>query len=226
MARFKLTDIQAEAILNMRLRALRKLEEMEIRNEHTKLTQGAEGPARRCWRPKTSSGTRISDEIKAVKEKFSKKTPLGRRRTDFADAPDDRCRSRAGDDREGAGHRRLLREGLDPRPEGPSRGHLDAHLQGWRPGASSSSTRRRPTRSCCSRRRGKFFTLDAAKLPGGRGHGEPVRLMCDLDAADSDRRALRPSAGREAPARLDRGRRLHRARRTNASPTPARASRC
>ena len=127
---------------------------------------------------------KISDEIKAVKEKFSKKTPLGRRRTDFCRSPRDRRRSRTVDDREGAGHRRLLREGLDPHHEGPPRGCLGLTYKDGDKGqfAFHAMTTDKIMLFSSS---GKFFTLDVAKLPGGRGHGEPVRLMCDLDAADS-----------------------------------------
>ena len=72
---------------------------------------------------------------------------------------------------------------------------------------------------------GKFFTLDVGKLPGGRGHGEPVRLMCDLDAADSIValfvHAPGPSGCSPPPTAT-----ASSCRRTSAWPTPARASRC
>ena len=56
MARWELTDVQAEAILNMRLRALRKLEEIEIRKEHDALTEEQGAARRRCSRPRSSNG--------------------------------------------------------------------------------------------------------------------------------------------------------------------------
>ena len=87
MKRFKLTDNQAEAILNMRLRALRKLEEMEIRSEHDKLIKEQKG-LKGLLASEDEQWQRIAGEIREVKEKFSKKTELGRRRTDFADAPE------------------------------------------------------------------------------------------------------------------------------------------
>ena len=75
---------------------------------------------------------RIAEEVKATREAYSKKTALGRRRSSFADAPADRGRSRAGDDREGADHRHPVREGLDPRHEGPHRRPLQARVQAGR----------------------------------------------------------------------------------------------
>jgi topoisomerase IV subunit A len=87
MARFKLSDVQAEAILNMRLRALRKLEEIEIRNEHDKLTKEQTG-LKGLLQSDVDQWNRISDDVRKVRDTYSKKTPLGRRRTDFADAPD------------------------------------------------------------------------------------------------------------------------------------------
>jgi len=85
VARFTLTDVQAEAILNMRLRSLRRLEEMELRKEHKALTrevQGLElllGDVRRQWKA-------ITAELAEVREKFGT-GPLGARRTVLGDVP-------------------------------------------------------------------------------------------------------------------------------------------
>ena len=87
MKAFKLTDVQAEAILNMRLRSLRKLEEMEIKREHESLTKERKelkallGSEDKQWK-------RIADEIKALKDQFGQKTEIGKRRTSFAEAPE------------------------------------------------------------------------------------------------------------------------------------------
>ena len=87
MARWSLTDTQAEAILNMRLRALRKLEEVEIRKEFDGLTQeksrieGLLASNAKQWQT-------IKGEVKKLRDGFGPATPLGRRRTTFADAPD------------------------------------------------------------------------------------------------------------------------------------------
>ena len=87
MKTFKLTDVQAEAILNMRLRNLRKLEEMEIRNEDKDAARRAQGAQGLLGSEKEQWKT-IADEIKEVREKFGPKTPLGKRRTTFAQAPE------------------------------------------------------------------------------------------------------------------------------------------
>ena len=87
MKTFGLTDIQAEAILNLRLRALRKLEEMEIRGEHTKLEEEREeikkllGSTRRQW-------TAVAGLLKEARKTFDPDTELGRRRAGFDTAPD------------------------------------------------------------------------------------------------------------------------------------------
>ncbi|MEQ8267745.1 MAG: DNA topoisomerase IV subunit A, partial [Parvibaculum sp.] len=84
--RFKLTDNQAEAILNMRLRSLRKLEEMEIKGEHKELT-AEQKQLKALVRSDNQQWARVADEIKEVKNAFGPKTKLGARRTQFSDAP-------------------------------------------------------------------------------------------------------------------------------------------
>ena len=87
MAKFNLTDNQSEAILNMKLRSLRKLEESEIKQEYDDLSaekeelEGLTIDESKRWEA-------IAGEIKLIKEKFGKKTALGRRRTDFSEVPD------------------------------------------------------------------------------------------------------------------------------------------
>jgi topoisomerase-4 subunit A len=180
--RFKLTDMQAEAILNMRLRALRKLEEMEIRREHTELKKEQKG-LQGLLKSEEEQWNRISDDIRQVKETYSKKTPLGRRRSDFAEAPD-------------------VSEQLDEMlvEKEPitvvcsekgwirsMKGHLeDKSTLSYKDGDQERFVVPAQTtdRIMLLASSGKFFTLDGAKLPGGRGHGEPVRLLADMDAAD------------------------------------------
>ena len=181
--RFKLTDMQAEAILNMRLRALRRLEEMEIRGEHQSLSKEQKG-LQSLLKSETGQWDRIADEIRAVKEKFSKKTPLGRRRTDFAEAPEiDVEQEQAMIEKEPVtvvcsekGWIRAMKGHLE---DFSSLAYKDGDRGQFAFHAMSSD------RVMLFSSSGKFFTLDVAKLPGGRGHGEPVRLICDLDAADS-----------------------------------------
>jgi topoisomerase IV subunit A len=182
MATFKLTDMQAEAILNMRLRSLRKLEEMEIRNEHDKLTKEQAG-LKGLLQSDEDQWNHISEDIKKVRETYSKKTPLGRRRTDFADAPDVSVE--------------LAEMMVDREPvtvvcseKGWIRslkGHLDdtSNLT-YKDGDQGRFAIKAMTtdKIMLFSSSGKFFTLDAAKLPGGRGNGEPVRLMAEMDATD------------------------------------------
>src|SRR3546814_9554814 len=86
IATFGISDVQAEAILNMRLRALRKLEEIEIRREHDALSaeqaelQALMGDEAKQWQT-------IEGQLKSLREKFGQRTPLGRRRTEIAGAP-------------------------------------------------------------------------------------------------------------------------------------------
>ncbi|MCA3575034.1 MAG: DNA topoisomerase IV subunit A [Aestuariivirga sp.] len=183
IARFTLTDNQAEAILNMRLRALRKLEEMEIRGEHAKLVKEQKA-LNALLKSDEEQWSKISDEIRSVKEKFSKKTPLGRRRTDFSEAPEiDADLEQAMIEKEPVtvvcSEKGWIRT---------MKGHMeDVSGLSYKDGDQGLYTFHAMStdRVMLFSSSGKFFTLDVAKLPGGRGHGEPVRLMCDLDAADS-----------------------------------------
>src|SRR5205085_8621852 len=85
--RFKLTEVQADAILNLRLKSLSKLEEIEIRAEHDKLSKERR-ELKQLLKSEDLQWERISDEVKATRERYSKKTELGARRTSFAEAPE------------------------------------------------------------------------------------------------------------------------------------------
>src|SRR5258705_3213798 len=87
MKTFKLTDVQAEAILNMRLRNLRKLEEFEIRKEDKEL-RAEKKSLDELVRSEKQQWETIAAQIKELRDKYGRKTPLGKRRTDFADAPE------------------------------------------------------------------------------------------------------------------------------------------
>lgn len=183
MKRFKLTDNQAEAILNMRLRALRKLEELEIRTENGNLTKEQKG-LNALLKSDDQQWQQISEEIKAVKEKFSKKTPLGKRRTDFAEAPEiDADFEQSMIEKEPVtivcSEKSWIRA---------MKGHIeDASTLTYKDGDQGKFvfTAQSTDKIMLFSSSGKFFTLEAGKLPGGRGHGEPVRLMADLDSTDS-----------------------------------------
>ncbi len=183
MERFKLTDTQAEAILNMRLRALRKLEEMEIRTEHDALTK-EQTALNELLASDDRQWASISDDIKAMKERFSKKTPLGRRRTDFAEAPEiDVDLDQAMIEKEPVtvvcSEKGWIRA---------MKGHIeDKSTLQYKDGDTGKFIVNAMTtdKIMLFSSSGKFFTLDVSKLPGGRGHGEPVRLMADVDSTDT-----------------------------------------
>ena len=180
MKTFKLSDVQAEAILNMRLRNLRKLEEMEIRaedkalrEERTKLKALIASPAQQ-WKT-------ISGQIKEIREKFGPKTAIGKRRTTFGIAP--------AHDEAAIEEAMVVREPItvvvsDKGWIRALRGHV-SDLSGVTFKSDDALKFAFPTETTAKvlifASNGKFYTLDASKLPGGRGHGEPVRLYFDIE---------------------------------------------
>ena len=193
MKTFKLTDVQAEAILNMRLRNLRKLEEMEIRGEDKEL-RAEKKDLQKLLGSEEEQWKRIAAQIKEVRTAFGPKTALGKRRTQFAEAPehDEAAIEEALVEREPItvvvsekGWIRALR------------GHV-ADLSGVAFKADDALKFAFPaeTTSKCLifATNGRFYTLDAAKLPGGRGHGEPIRLFIDLEQ-ESDLISVEPFKG-------------------------------
>jgi topoisomerase IV subunit A len=180
MKTFKISDVQAEAILNMRLRNLRKLDEMEIKKEDKELRAERKtvneliGSEKEQWKT-------VADEVKEVRTKFGPKTPLGKRRTDFAQAPehDEAAIEEALVEREPVtvvvsekGWIRALRGTV-----------TDLSGVAFKADDGLKFTFPAETTSKCLvfATNGRFYTLDAAKLPGGRGHGEPIRLFTDLE---------------------------------------------
>src|SRR5882724_9781138 len=183
MKTFKITDVQADAILNMRLRNLRKLEEMEIRREDKSLREEKSG-IEKLLRSEKQQWDTVSGQIKEVREKFSKKTKLGERRTTFAEAPEH--------DEAAIEEAMVVREPITVVVSEKGwiralRGHqtdlsgvafkTDDALKFTFPAETTSKILAFATN-------GRFYTLDAAKLPGGRGHGEPVRLFIELEQND------------------------------------------
>jgi topoisomerase IV subunit A len=183
VARFSLSDVQAEAILNMRLRSLRKLDEIEIRAEHGKLSEERKaliellGSNEKQW-------DKISGEIRDIKKQFGKATPLGKRKTASAPLPQiDVSIEDALIEKEPVtivlsekGWIRALK------------GH-DAELSKltFKTDDSLKHAIKAQTtdKLVLFATNGKFYTLEASELPGGRGQGEPVRLMIDLDETDA-----------------------------------------
>ena len=113
MRRFELTDRQAEAILNLRLRNLRRLEEMELTREQAALT-AERGQLQDLLADEGRRRARLKEEFQAARKQFGG-GELGRRRTRFAEAPVDRRRRLRGAGRALSGHRGLLQARLDPR---------------------------------------------------------------------------------------------------------------
>ena len=178
----KLTEVQAEAILNMRLRALRKLEEMEIRREHENLTKERK-ELKALLVSKDKQWKTVASEIKALKDQFGQKTELGRRRTSFAEAP------------EGV-EVDLAEAMIEKEPVTivlSEKGWIRA-IRGHQTEIDSLSFKEgdRLKRAVKAQTtdtlllfatNGRFYSLGADKLPGGRGHGEPFRLMIDIEEA-------------------------------------------
>ena len=180
MKTFKLSDVQADAILNMRLRNLRKLEEMEIKKEDKDL-RAERTTLKHLIGSESEQWKKVAAEIKEIRAKFGPKTPLGKRRTSFAQAPehDEAAIEEALVEREPItvvvsekGWIRALR-GVVTDLSGIAF-KADDRLKFAFPAETTS-------RCLVFATNGRFYTLDAAKLPGGRGHGEPIRLFTDLE---------------------------------------------
>src|SRR3546814_17779343 len=88
MKGWKLSDVQAEAILNMRLRALRRLEEITIREEHSALSK-EQKELKQLMKNESQRWAAIGEQVKDIKARFGHKTPLGKRRTELGDVPSD-----------------------------------------------------------------------------------------------------------------------------------------
>ena len=177
---FELTDIQAEAILNTRLRQLAKLEEMELRREHAALAEERDG-INALLASEKQQWKLVGSGLRHVRDVLGAGTALGRRRTTFADAPDV--------DASAAVEAMIVREPItiilsergwiraakgkveDPSELKFKEGDKLASL------VSAETT----DKLIIFASDGRFFTLACDKLPGARGHGEPVRLMIDLD---------------------------------------------
>jgi topoisomerase IV subunit A len=183
IARFKLTEVQAEAILNMRLRALRKLEEIEIRTEHDRLT-GEKADLQALLASDARQWKHIAGQIRETKKRFGKSTEVGRRRSAFDGMPViDVDVEQAMIDKEPVtvvlsekGWIRALKGHANELEKLPFKAD-DSLLRAIR--AQSTD------KIVLFATNGKFYTLEASALPGGRGHGEPVRLMIDMEE-DSD----------------------------------------
>jgi topoisomerase-4 subunit A len=179
---FALTDRQAEAILNMRLRSLRKLEEMEIGKENKALTKEASGLRALLESPKKQR-ERVKADLAQLRARYGPETPLGRRRTSFTDAPTvidipleamiERepitvIASAKGWIRAMKGHVELASAEAAKFKEGD--------------GPAFAFHAQTTDKIVVAADNGRFYTLAADRLPGGRGFGEPIRLMVDMES--------------------------------------------
>jgi topoisomerase-4 subunit A len=196
MKTFKISDVQADAILNMRLRNLRKLEEIEIRAEEkalkverTKL-KSLIGSTDQQWKT-------VAGQIKEIRNIFGPKTELGKRRTTFSEAPEH--------DEAAIEEAMVVREPItvvvsDKGWIRALRGHVtdfsnvtfktDDELKFAFPTETTAKI-------LIFAGNGKFYTLEASKLPGGRGHGEPVRMYFDIEQDADIVAALAYQGGRK-----------------------------
>ncbi len=177
---FKLTDLQADSILNMRLRNLRKLEEMEIRGEDKALRAELKD-LKALVASEEAQWKKVGEQVRKVRDTFGPKTPLGKRRTQFADAPEH--------DLAAIEEALIEREPItvvvsDKGWVRTMKGHVEdlSNLafktddsMGFSFFAESTS------KLTLFATNGRFYTLDAQKLPGGRGHGDPIRMTIDME---------------------------------------------
>jgi topoisomerase IV subunit A len=193
MTAFKLSEVQADAILNMRLRNLRKLEEMEIRTEDRDLRAERE-TLQDLIKSEKDQWKTVADQVKAVRTTFGPKTPLGKRRTSFSQAPEH--------DEAAIEEAMVIREPIT----------VVVSQKGWVRALKGTVTDlsgvvfkaddglryafpAETTSKCLIfATNGRFYTIEAGKLPGGRGHGEPVRLFIDLEQ-ESDLVSVFPAVG-------------------------------
>ncbi|NKB57817.1 MAG: DNA topoisomerase IV subunit A [Alphaproteobacteria bacterium] len=178
MKQFKLTELQADSVLNMRLRNLRKLEEMEIRTEHEALSEEKAG-LETLLGDETLRWAAISDEIGDIRKKFGEKTELGKRRTEIGEPPSDVVIP--------------LEAMIDREPVTvicSAKGWIRAakgHLQDFEEVRYKEGDKKRfafhaetTDKVLVFATNGRFYAMGIDKLPGGRGFGEPLRLMFDM----------------------------------------------
>ena len=182
MAEFGLSDVQTEAILNMRLRSLRRLEEFEIRKERDDL-QDERAALHALLGDEELQWKRVSTLIREVRDEFGKGSAEGGRRTVLTDAPEiEDVPLEAMIEREPitviCSAKGWIRA---------QKGHLaDGAEVKYKDGDQGRFMLRAETtdKLMVFASNGRFYTLGCDKLPGGRGMGEPVRLMVDLDQED------------------------------------------
>src|SRR6202165_5085408 len=180
MKAFKLTEVQADAILNMRLRSLRKLEEMEIRTEDKDLRGELKG-VKALLGSEAEQWSKVGEQVRKVRDIFGAKTPLGKRRTQFADAPEHDL----------AAIEEAFVEGEPVTVVVSDKGWVRT-LKGQVSDLSgltfktddqlgSAFFAETTSKLLLFATNGRFYSLEVSKLPGGRGHGEPIRMFIDME---------------------------------------------
>ncbi|MGB3502194.1 MAG: DNA topoisomerase IV subunit A [Mesorhizobium sp.] len=182
IARFTLTDTQAEAILNLRLRALHKLEEIEIRTEFDALAKEKD-EIEKLLASEARQWKAVRWQVEQTRDKYSpdKDKALNARRTTFADAPEhaDHDIHHAMVEKEPVtivvSEKGWLRA---------MRGHMsDFSTLTFKEGDKLKLAFHAQTtdKVIVFTTGGKFYTIGADRLPGGRGHGEPIRIIVDME---------------------------------------------
>ncbi len=182
MKKWGLTDLQVESILNMRLRQLRKLEEVEIKKEH-KALKAEQKALKALLKDEALQWEHIGEEIKALKKQFGKNTELGARRTEFGDAPD-------------PAKVISIEAFVEKEPITvvcsklgwirAFKGHSDLGDVKFKDGDEARFQLKAKTtdKLIVFGTNGRFYTLSCANLPTAKGHGEPIRLMVDLEQSE------------------------------------------
>jgi topoisomerase-4 subunit A len=177
---FQLTELQANSILDTRLRSLRKLEEMQLKREFNELTAEKDSIEKLLENEKTQWKT-ITAEIREVRKTFGPETAIGKRRTTFAEAPD----TSDIDFAEAMVEREPITVIVSQKGWIRAMKGQVADLSGVQfKGDDALKTAffaETTSRILVIATNGRFFTLEASKLPGGRGFGDPVRIMVDLE---------------------------------------------
>ena len=178
IARWELTEVQVEAILNMRLRALRRLEQIAIRKELDTLA-AEEAQLTRLLSSEKRQWRAVAKEVTETATEFGSETPLGRRRTELGAAPEPvEIPAEALVEREAVtvlcSEKGWIRAVKGHNVPGAEQKYKEG--DGPRFAVAAETT----DRLIVFGTNGRFYTIGVDRLPGGRGHGEPLRLMIDL----------------------------------------------
>lgn len=202
---FDLSEVQVNYILDTRLRSLRKLEEMQLNKEHDDLTkekadiEGLLADEKRQWKT-------VGWQIREMRKKFSPETPLGKRRTEFEAVPE----TNGFDVAEAMIEKEPITVVVS------EKGWVRA-LKGHQADVSALSFKgddelkisffaETTSKLLLLATNGRVFTIDASRLPGGRGFGEPIRLLAEIDEGADVAAVFLYEAGKKMLVASDDGR--------------------